>query len=85
VDNRFSPRKRVVQSGKILLQGGGAFDCRIRDRSADGARLKVAAVVGIPQTFTLRIEPEGQQHEAEIVWRTTNEVGVRFTSAAHNR
>ena len=77
-ERRSEPRRRVLLPGKIVLDGGGAIDCMIRDRSAVGARLKVASVIGIPDMFTLVVGMGDERHAVGVAWRKQNELGVQF-------
>ncbi|NEU15058.1 PilZ domain-containing protein [Methylobacterium sp. BTF04] len=78
-ESRSERRQRVLLAGKIILDTGGVIDCTIRDRSGSGARLKVASVIGIPDTFTLAIGFD-EQHAVNVAWRKQAELGVHFTS-----
>ena len=77
-DKRSAPRMRTLLLGKILLEGGGVIDCTLRNRSATGARLKIASVVGVPDRFTLVIEPAGERRPVQVAWRKEGEIGVTF-------
>ena len=77
-ERRSEPRRRVLLTGKIVLESGGAIDCTIRDRSAFGARLKVASVIGIPDVFTLVVGMGDERHAVDVAWRKQNELGVHF-------
>ena len=61
-----------------MLTSGGVIDCVLRNRSANGARLKVASVIGIPDRFKLIIEPAGERRLVRVAWRKEAEVGVAF-------
>ena len=78
MENRAAPRKRVVLPGRIVLAGGGALDCRVRDLSDTGARLKVGDVGGLPTSFSLEVLSNGSRRQAEMVWARDFEIGVRF-------
>ena len=54
---RTAPRRRLLKSGKISF-GGGAIDCTVRNLSETGAALDVTSPVGIPEHFTLLIDPD---------------------------
>ncbi|MGU3362121.1 PilZ domain-containing protein [Methylobacterium sp. M6A4_1b] len=77
-ERRSEPRARTLLAGKIALHGGGVIDCTLRNRSPSGARLQVASVVGIPDRFTLLLEPQGARHPVRVAWRKLGEIGVRF-------
>jgi hypothetical protein len=78
-EHREAKRRRVLKSGKILLIGGGAIDCTVRNLSQTGAALEVVTPIGIPERFALAIEP-GQTLTCEVVRRTERRVGVRFVN-----
>jgi hypothetical protein len=81
-ERRAALRTRTLLSGKIMLGGGGVIDCMLRNRSATGARLQVPTVVGIPEHFTLVIEPAGERRPVRVAWRKQTEIGVAFVDGA---
>jgi hypothetical protein len=52
--------------------------CILSDLSGGGARLSGVRASTIPDEFRLRT-PLGDRHSCHVVWRTDNELGVRFT------
>jgi hypothetical protein len=52
--------------------------CILSDLSGGGARLSGVRANTIPDEFRLRT-PLGDRHTCHVVWRTDNELGVRFT------
>lgn len=64
-----------------LVYGGGRTrqDCVIRNLSDGGAKLEVAAVKGIPQSFELLV-PGHRPQQCRVVWRALRELGVQFLS-----
>ncbi len=76
-DRSSTPRKRSLQSGKIMLKGG-VIDCLLRNRSFKGARLQVGNACHIPDRFTLVIDPAGQRRSVRVEWRNQSEIGVVF-------
>ena len=82
VDDRRHPRKRMLKGGVIAFANRHAtLPCVVRDLSQSGAKLQVANVAMIPDTFELIVELDGLEAPAEVVWRSTGEVGVRFLAA----
>jgi hypothetical protein len=77
-ERRSEPRHRVLFPGKIILNTGGLIDCTIRNRSASGALIKVASVIGIPDRFALVIGSD-EPHVVDVAWRKQGELGVHFT------
>lgn len=53
-------------------------DCFIVDISATGARLGVDAVDELPEHFTLVLSKQGAQRPCRAVWRSSNQIGVKF-------
>jgi PilZ domain-containing protein len=52
--------------------------CVLSDLSAGGAKLSRVRANTIPDEFRLRT-PDGDRRSCHVVWRTDNELGVRFT------
>jgi hypothetical protein len=77
-EKRNHARAHVLRRGKIVFRRGyGAIDCVVLDVSPQGARLRVATWLGLPETFQLRIE-NGAVHEARVRYRHVEEIGVEF-------
>jgi hypothetical protein len=76
VDKRRVPRQRTLKSGKIAFGGTSVIDCTVRNRSALGASLQVAAPVGIPDRFELWID--GEHLPCFVIWRKPTQIGVEF-------
>ena len=78
-NKRRGPRQRVFKSGKIVFAGGSfSVDCVIRNQSQSGARLQIPTSVAIPDRFILVDGHAGARHEASVVWRKGDLIGVRF-------
>jgi PilZ domain len=81
-DNRGSPRRRVLKAGIAASNDRHlTAACTVRDISDTGARLRLESSLGVPDTFELIIETDGFEADCEVVWRSKNEVGVRFLGA----
>lgn len=76
-ERRKFPRQRTLKGGTISLPTG-SVECTIRNFSAAGARLEVAAIAGIPESFTLIIKPELLKRSCRVSWRSGNKLGVNF-------
>lgn len=62
----------------IVFDGGRSqIACIIRNLSDGGAKLEVARVAGIPQTFDL-IVPAHRPQPCRVAWRALRELGVQF-------
>jgi hypothetical protein len=79
---RAAPRRKVLKAGIAASNNRHlTVTCTVKDISATGARLRVDNVVSIPDTFELIITVDGLEADCEVVWRRTNEVGVKFIGA----
>lgn len=75
---RSSARSRVFKSAKIVFNSGAAaIDCTVRDISDRGARLIVASVIGIPDSFDLAIS-DAPVRQCRLIWRKPEQIGVAF-------
>jgi len=76
-DRRQSPRKLVRKSGRIVFNNRhSVIDCVVHNISANGARLRVISVVGIPNYFDLYIGDD--RRAAQVVWKSAESLGVTF-------
>ena len=76
-ERRAKQRQRVLKSAKIRLERGGVIDCMIRDISEDGACLRVASALGIPDFFELILD-EKILRPCRVKWRKETQIGVEF-------
>lgn len=77
-DKRIAQRRRTLKGARIVLNDGySTFDCTVRNLSETGARVQVASLIGLPDSFSLLFD-DGQRHECRIVWRKPEEIGVEF-------
>jgi len=75
---RSNQRRRMFKAGKIELNRSSVIDAKVKNISKCGAMLEVESVVGIPDDFTLFIEPDRFERSCKIVWRKPTRIGVRF-------
>lgn len=81
-ERRASPRKRALKKGVIAFQDRYcSAECTVRNESATGALLLVSQNQVIPNTFELKVHPEREFRVAEAIWRTPDEMGVRYVTA----
>jgi hypothetical protein len=74
---RRAPRRRVLLTGLAAYPDlSVSFRCTIRDRSANGARLKLPEGLVVPPIFWMIDVAEGLAYEATAIWRRYPEVGV---------
>ncbi len=78
IERRALPRRHTLKSGRIAFNSGrSTIDCTVRNLSSQGAKLTVASVVGIPDSFELMLG-DGVRHQCRVIWRTLKELGVEF-------
>jgi Response regulator receiver domain len=77
-DKRAKQRQRVLKPAKIGLSRGGLIDC-IRDISEDGACLRVASTLGIPDVFELILDDKTMRRCC-VKWRKETQIGGEFQS-----
>lgn len=82
-ERRAEHRQRVLKVGKIVYNGQHClYDCRIRDMTAAGARLRVEHSWQVPQYFRFIDTSRNEaQRPARVVWRGDGELGVCFEAA----
>ena len=77
-EHRTVSRQRVLKGGRIVINDGfSTFQCTVRNLSGTGARLKLASIVGIPETFDLLLD-DGRRFACTVAWKTEFEIGVKF-------
>ncbi len=80
---RDDQRRRTIKTGRIWFNDGqSVMDCRVRDLSATGAKVRFVEEFACPAQFKLQL-PDGEQPgiflPAERVWVSEREVGLHFT------
>ena len=79
LEKRLAPRRNTMIVATLVFNGGQTrIDCLIRNLSETGAKLEVATVRSIPDTFEL-MAPGHRPHGCQVVWRSLKEMGVEFT------
>ena len=77
-EHRSTQRRTTLKGGHIVFNGGrSTIDCTVRNLSRDGAKLIVASVIGIPDSFDLLL-PNTTRQPCKVAWRKGKEVGVEF-------
>ena len=80
-ENRSAPRRTTLKGGRIVFNAGrSTIDCTVRNLSRDGAKLVVASVVGVPDSFDLLL-PNTHRQPCKVIWRKAKEIGVEFIVA----
>ncbi len=75
---RGHDRRIVLKGAKIVFNNGkGVLVCRVRDLSAEGARLEFPPRQTLPETFDLYVTGSPVRR-CELRWSKGNIAGVRF-------
>jgi PilZ domain len=81
-NRRQAERHRTLKHARIILSNRmSTFDCIVRNISAMGAMLEIAAPMGIPSHFELAIGDAIHGPASTIRWRTDHAMGVSFDDA----
>jgi len=80
-ERRAHIRLRTLKGARIAINDHrSTFQCTVRNLSTGGALLRVASVVGIPDSFDLVMD-DGREFACTAVWRSATEIGVSFSPA----
>jgi hypothetical protein len=78
LERRLAPRRNTNIEATIAFGGGRSVrPCIVRNVSDTGAKLEVATVTGIPNTFDLLVPGHRPQH-CRVAWRALKEMGVTY-------
>ena len=84
VDRRSSPRQALGRDVLVCSEDGKPIGaCHLCDVSATGARLSLAprVLAKLPEEFILVLAKRAKvRRRCRIVWRSQDEVGVRFSN-----
>ncbi|WP_417684101.1 PilZ domain-containing protein [Roseibium sp.] len=84
-ERRNNNRKRTLKAGRIVFGGlSQVFNCTIRNTNETGALLTLPSTLGVPGSFLLYIDNESTRRPVEVVWRSEDKMGVRFTGPAES-
>lgn len=82
-ERRHVPRRRTLKGAMIVFNDGrSTIAATVRNLSEAGANLRVASVIGIPDTFVLRLS-DGSIHTCRAIWRKSEEIGVTFEGSEY--
>ena len=84
-ERRSSERRRTLKAGRIVFGGlSQVFNCTVRNTSEGGALLSLPSTMGVPSAFLLYIDNESTRRPVEVVWRTEEKLGIRYTGPAES-
>lgn len=80
-DRRQHERAHVLKRARMVYRRGwSSLDCVVLDLSPGGARIRVGALLGLPDRFELRFA-DGPVREAVVRYRGVDEAGVAFVDS----
>jgi hypothetical protein len=78
LERRIAPRRNTNIQARIVYGGGRTvLPCIVKNTSETGAKLEVASVAAIPNTFDLLV-PGHHPQSCRVVWRAMRELGVAY-------
>jgi hypothetical protein len=77
IERRAEPRRRVLKGATIAF-AGQTIDCTIRNVSARGAGLDVAASAMLPLSFNLAIVTDHVTRPCRLIWHRDRRFGIAF-------
>jgi hypothetical protein len=78
-ERRAALRRRVLKGATLTFNRRfSAFECVVRNQSAEGALLSLAETFSLPAQFEVLISGEETLRTARVRWRSMNAVGVKF-------
>jgi hypothetical protein len=79
-EKRLFRRQRTLKGGRIVFNRSmSTVNCTMRNYSDGGARLDVTSVLGIPESFELKLDGHPSR-SAMVVWRKPDSIGIQFTA-----
>ena len=77
---RKHQRMRTLKDGQLISEYMTSLvDVKIRDLSANGARVETNSVIKLPATFTLFILSQNVLYPCRARWRRGMQIGIEFT------
>jgi len=79
-EKRHADRRRALKTGRLVFNNGqSTIDCTIRNISEDGALLRIASPLGLPEHFDLLTVSDGVRKPCRLVRREGDQIAVAFT------
>lgn len=78
-ERRLEHRRRVLKTGRIVYHKSlGVMDAIIRDVTSNGARIKLADTMRLPEHCEFQFKDDKYRKAVRIVWKTATEAGIAF-------
>lgn len=82
---RISERVRTLRTGRIVWDNAQrSINCQVRDMSKTGAKLELADMTVLPETFDLNMPPSKQLRPVQVMRKSGRVLGVMFLDVAMN-
>jgi hypothetical protein len=79
VESRRADRVRTFLRARIVFNNqNSTIDCTVKNISSTGAKIELSDGLTVPEIFDLVIPQKGRTYRAQIAWRGTESMGVRF-------
>lgn len=80
-----SQSRRAARHGYLAVEGQiGGFPCMVKDISETGATISLTGLMGIPQNFSLFVEPESIRYSCAVTSTKGNSMIVTFNEKEEN-
>ena len=81
VERRTNERRPAYWAGQLRFnQRKSVLDCLVRNASGSGVKLVLTGATFVPRDFELLIPKNHAEYRAKVVWRQSDEIGVRLES-----
>jgi hypothetical protein len=81
MERRRRTRSRTVLGARAVFnERFSTMDCRVRDISPDGARLRFGGPPLVPRWFELLLIERGERRRVERIWTAGQDMGVAFVA-----
>ena len=81
LERRREARSRTVLGARAVFnERFSTMDCRVRDISPSGARLRFGGPPVVPRWFELLLVECGERRRVERIWTAGQDMGVAFVA-----
>ena len=77
-----TPRRRVLQGARLLLEDHSTYDCVVRDMSETGIRVRLSSPTPLPQALRVFILSRGLIYPVRLCWNRMGEAGFEIAGQA---
>lgn len=78
--------RRARRHGYLVVNGqNSGFPCMVKDLTDQGAVISLTGLLGVPDIFSLFIEPDGIKYGCSVTGTRGNTISVSFSSKEENQ